>query len=61
MEPGYHPGRVVVMTGATTNTDSGTPGQPRWTGEGPPPATIIGASPGDTYLDTLTGDLYRLE
>lgn len=32
-----------------------------WTGEGPPPDTIPGAAVGDEYLDTITGDLYRLE
>ena len=32
-----------------------------WTGEGPPPDYIPGASPGDEYIDTLTGDLYRLD
>lgn len=38
---------------------TGSPGQPRWAGEGPP-GTIIGAQPGDAYLDTLTGNLYQL-
>jgi hypothetical protein len=28
------------------------------TGNGPPPATIPGARPGDLYLDLLTGDIY---
>lgn len=37
----------------------GNPGQPRWAGEGPP-TVVVGASPGDVYLDTLTGDLYLL-
>ncbi len=37
----------------------GAPGQPRWTGQGPP-GVVIGASPGDEYLDVLTGDVYRL-
>jgi hypothetical protein len=32
-----------------------------WTGEGPPPAVISGASPGDMYIDQLTGTLYRLQ
>jgi hypothetical protein len=32
----------------------------RFSGSGPPPDAIIGASPGDEYLDVLTGDLYVL-
>lgn len=32
-----------------------------WTGEGPPVETIPGAAVGDEYLDTITGDIYRLE
>lgn len=35
-------------------------GDARYYGEGPP-GLIIGASPGDEYVDALTGDLYRLE
>lgn len=31
-----------------------------YTGEGPPPTEIAGSHPGDTYLDTLTGDLWTL-
>lgn len=30
-----------------------------WTGYGPPD-TVIGATPGDEYLDVLTGSLYQL-
>jgi hypothetical protein len=30
-------------------------------GEGPPPENIAGAGPGDTYLDTISGDIYELE
>lgn len=30
-------------------------------GEGPPPDVIPGAGPGDTYLDTISGDIYELE
>ena len=37
----------------------GAPGQIRFTGHGAP-GTIIGAEPGDTYLDLDTGDLYKL-
>jgi hypothetical protein len=32
-----------------------------WTGEGPPPTPLIGASVGDEYIDVLTGNLYRLD
>ena len=38
----------------------GHPGQIRYTGLGPPPAVIVGAEPGDTYLDLNTGDIYKL-
>ncbi|CAM5594035.1 hypothetical protein [Rhodanobacter lindaniclasticus] len=37
----------------------GAPGQIRFTGIGAP-GTIVGASPGDTYLDTITGTIYQL-
>lgn len=43
--------------------DKGDPGRDRtdkrWYGEGPP-GLIIGASPGDEYVDALTGTLYVL-
>lgn len=32
-----------------------------FTGEGPPPALIPGAGPGDFYVDSTTGWLYRLQ
>ena len=38
----------------------GHPGQIRFTGHGAPPAVIVGAEPGDTYLDLDTGDIYKL-
>jgi hypothetical protein len=34
-------------------------GQPRFYGQGPPPATIIGSEPGDLYLDVTDGTLYQ--
>lgn len=41
-------------TGSTEQVD--------WfTGEGPPPPVIPGAGPGDMYIDTSTGWLYRLQ
>lgn len=48
-----------------TGTTPGPPGPPgkdgqiRFTGHGPP-GVIVGAEPGDTYMDLLTGDLYKL-
>ena len=35
-------------------------GVKRWYGEGPP-SVIIGASPGDEYVDTISGNLYVLQ
>ena len=32
-----------------------------WHGQGAPPEVIIGARPGDCYVDVLTGDIYQLE
>lgn len=40
--------------------DRGDDGQIRFTGTGPPPLVIVGSRPGDTYLDVLTGDIYKL-
>ena len=37
----------------------GPAGQPRYTGTGPP-GLIIGAEPGDEYLDNSTGIIYQL-
>ena len=42
----------------TTGAD-GKSGQIRFTGQGDP-STIIGSEPLDTYLDTLTGDIWTL-
>ena len=38
----------------------GKDGQIRFTGTGPPPVVIVGASPGDTYLDIVSGDVFKL-
>ena len=38
----------------------GHPGQIRFTGHGAPPMVIVGAEPGDTYLDLDTGNIYKL-
>lgn len=37
----------------------GKDGQIRYTGNGPP-GVIVGAEPGDTYIDLLTGDIFKL-
>ena len=31
-----------------------------FTGTGPPPPALIGAGPGDMYINVATGDLYQL-
>jgi hypothetical protein len=38
---------------------SGEPGGTRYFGDGPP-GLIVGAHPGDEYVDRLTGDIYQL-
>ncbi|MDO5623788.1 MAG: hypothetical protein Q4G71_03775 [Pseudomonadota bacterium] len=38
----------------------GKDGQIRFTGRGEPPAVIVGAEPGDTYLDLDTGNVFKL-
>lgn len=38
----------------------GRDGQIRFTGIGPPPLFIPGSQPDDTYMDTATGDVYKL-
>lgn len=58
------PAQVGVVAGVPgpPGQSTGVPGpagQPRWAGQGPP-GTIIGAAPGDIYLDELTGTLYTL-
>ena len=53
------PGGATGPTGATG--PAGKDGQIRFTGHGAPPTVIVGASPGDTYLDLDTGDIYKLE
>lgn len=37
----------------------GKDGQIRYTGNGPP-GVIVGAEPGDTYMDLITGDIFKL-
>ena len=59
-------GRLAEQAAWTKIADLGTgggggapPGAKRWYGEGPP-GTVVGSSPGDEYVDSLTGDLYVL-
>lgn len=40
--------------------ERGKDGQIRYTGHGAPPAVIVGAEPGDTYLDLDTGNIFKL-
>ena len=40
--------------------EPGRDGQIRFTGVGPPPTVIVGAQPGDTYMDLASGDVYKL-
>jgi hypothetical protein len=47
----------LKTTGGGTSED---PFVDWFTGEGPPPMTIVGAARGDMYIDTLTGQLYQL-
>lgn len=49
---------VVALAPVTLNSTLGQAGL--WTGAGVP-TTIVGATVGDEYLDTLTGNLYRLD
>lgn len=60
------PGSVLVKeSDGVYRAQLGGPGsteQVDWfTGEGPPPPVIPGAGPGDFYVDSLTGWLYRLQ
>ena len=43
----------------TSRGPAGKPGQIRFTGTGPP-GVIMGAEPGDAYLDTASGNIYTL-
>lgn len=60
-------GRVVVALAPGPPGPQGPQGVPggggsgaAWfTGEGPP-GTVVGAAPGDYYIDTITGTIYRL-
>lgn len=40
--------------------ERGDDGQIRYTGVGPPPSIVIGAHPNDTYMDLVSGDVYKL-
>jgi hypothetical protein len=62
-EPEFETGLILVEAEQGPAGPAGPQGEPgvqkRWYGEGPP-GVIIGASPGNEYVDTLTGDLYVL-
>ncbi len=57
--------RVLIVATPGPPGPPGPPGQGQgggtawFTGTGPP-GTILGASPGDAYIDTTTGTIYRL-
>lgn len=51
---------VVVVQNLQTRVEA-IDGVERFYGEGPPVDPILGASPGDEYVDTVTGDLYVLQ
>ena len=52
-------GQVVVGKPVTvTGSDSGAK---VWAGEGPPPPPIPGIAIGDVFVDTLTGNIFRLD
>lgn len=59
-------GRIYMRTTAGAWVDTGPVGIPgkdgqiRFTGHGDPPVVIAGASPGDTYLDLDTGNVFKL-
>lgn len=50
---------AVVVPKAVAEPASTEPGQPKFSGQGPP-GVVIGASPGDEYLDVTSGDIYQL-
>lgn len=56
--PGVNAYLVAAVSGGSEGA-SGVPGPQWWFGEGEP-GTVIGSSPNDIYIDTLTGTLYRL-
>lgn len=57
--PTTAPDHLLVPVAGPPGPPSSNAGQPRFTGDGPPSA-IIGAQPGDEYLDRQTGDIYKL-
>jgi hypothetical protein len=53
-------GAVLTKVGARAWTGRPPEVTDWWSGEGPPPLVIPGASPGDLYFDTVGKGLYRL-
>jgi hypothetical protein len=59
------PERITTVSALAMRGPAGATGprgtsRPRFYGDGPP-GVIIGAQPGDEYVDQLTGDLYVLD
>jgi hypothetical protein len=52
-----------TLAPAAPATDTAAPiegGGEVWAGEGPPSVEVVaGMEPGDTYIDTLSGDVFR--
>lgn len=53
------PRNPVIAVPAGTQGPPGKDGQIRFTGHGPP-GVLVGAEPGDTYMDLSTGTVYKL-
>jgi len=54
--------RVDELEDRVDELEAAPPVAEQWfSGEGPPPAVIPGAALGDMWINTLTGDLYRLQ
>lgn len=54
------PNENALVVQAPTVVTAGTSGSSAlWTGQGAP-TVVIGAKPGDEYLDTLSGTVYQL-
>lgn len=55
-------GRPVVVAGTPIAYTVNKEGLRVWSGEGPPPPEPpLGIAVGDTYVDTITGQVYRLD
>lgn len=52
--------RVAVVGFPDSGASDPNPMVDWFTGVGPPPDALIGAGPGDMYVDTLSGTIYQL-